>query len=92
MMMAGPLHPPCRRKKFRSVPSPPDGEDSTRSIPSSSPHAAGRAGAPPFFLLEGKEKMGGAMNQPSLVTSPPRPSGRVKTSPDGETQGAPYAR
>ncbi len=52
MMMAGPLHPPCRRKKFRSVPSPPDGEDSTRSIPSSSPHRAGRGGGPCFAKRE----------------------------------------
>jgi hypothetical protein len=28
-----------------------------------------------LFLLEEKEKMGGAMNQPSLVSNPPRPKG-----------------
>ena len=29
------------------------------------------------FLLEEKEKMGGAMDQPSLVSNPPPPEGRV---------------
>ena len=29
------------------------------------------------FLLEEKEKMGGAMDQPSPVSNPPRPSGRA---------------
>jgi hypothetical protein len=27
------------------------------------------------FLLEEKEKMGGALHQPSLVANPPRPKG-----------------
>ena len=33
------------------------------------------------FLLEEKEKMGGALHQPSLVANPPPPEGRVKASP-----------
>ena len=37
-----------------------------------------------LFLLEGKEKMGGAMNQPSSWLNPPRPQGRVQPSPSGE--------
>jgi len=50
MKMAGSLHPPFRRKKFRSAPSPPNGEDYARSIPSSSPHKISDfAGAPIFF-------------------------------------------
>ena len=52
--MAGAMHPPFRRKKFRSAPSPPGGEDCARSIPSSSPHKIyDFAGAP---LLR-KERM-----------------------------------
>ena len=34
-----------------------------------------------LFLLEEKEKMGGAMNQPSLVAILPRPKGRKNPSP-----------
>ena len=42
------------------------------------------------FLLEEKEKMGGAMNQPSLVSIPPRPKGRKKPSPwQGEAKEPP---
>ncbi|WP_293281512.1 hypothetical protein, partial [Oscillibacter sp.] len=45
------------------------------------------------FLLEEKEKMGGAMHQPSLVSNPPRPQGREQPSPwQGEKQGAPLCK
>nr|WP_325305823.1 hypothetical protein [uncultured Oscillibacter sp.] len=37
-----------------------------------------------LFLLEEKEKMGGAMDQPSLAANPPRPQGRAIPSPNGE--------
>ena len=37
------------------------------------------------FSLFAKERMGGAMDQPSLVSNPPRPQGRVQSpSPPGE--------
>ena len=33
------------------------------------------------FLLEEKEKMGGALHQPSLVSNPPRPKGEYNPPP-----------
>lgn len=41
-----PVHTLFRRNKVCSAPFPPLGENCTRSIPSSSPHAASRAGTP----------------------------------------------
>ncbi len=55
-MVAGPWHPPFRRKKFRSAPSPPGGEDCARFIPSSSPHKIfDFAGAPVLFPKKKRE-------------------------------------
>ena len=50
--MAGAMHPPFRRKKFRSAPSPPGGEDCARSIPSSSPHKIYDFAGAPFLRKE----------------------------------------
>ena len=83
MMMAGSLHPPCRRKKFRSVPSPPDGEDSTRSIPSSSPHRAGRGGGP-WFPSRRKRENGPCTVQKRKGSMPPRGDQRRR-----DAQGVP---
>ena len=49
MKMAGPLHPPCRRKKLRPLRPRLTARTALCSVPSSSPHAAGRAGAPVFL-------------------------------------------
>ncbi|WP_304634796.1 hypothetical protein, partial [uncultured Oscillibacter sp.] len=44
-----------------------------------------------FFFWQEKEKMGGAMHQPSLVSNPPRPKGR-KNPPfsGGKRKEAPW--
>ena len=62
MMMAGPLHPPCRRKKLRPLRPRLTARTALCSVPSSSPHAAGRAGAP-VFLPEENEKTGRARSK-----------------------------
>ncbi len=46
--MAGAMHPPCRRKKLRPLRPRLTARTALCSVPSSSPHAAGRAGAPVF--------------------------------------------
>ena len=40
------------------------------------------------FLLEEKEKMGGALHQPSLVSIPPRPQGQAKSPLDKSSKNA----
>ena len=62
MKMAGPLHPPCRRKKLRPLRPRLTARTALCSVPSSSPHAAGRAGAP-VFLPEENEKTGRARSK-----------------------------
>ncbi len=47
--MAGSLHPPYRRKKLRPLRPRLAARTALCSVPSSSPHAAGRAGAPVFL-------------------------------------------
>ena len=68
--MAGAMHPPFRRKKFRSAPSPPGGEDCARSIPSSSPHKIHDFAGAPLLRKERmrrarwKRENGGALDVP----------------------------
>lgn len=67
MKMAGLLHPPCRRKKLRPLRPRLTARTALCSVPSSSPHAAGRAGAP-VFLPEGKEAApAGACQRPTAA-------------------------
>ncbi len=47
--MAGSLHPPMSSEETPPTPSPPGAGTALCSVPSSSPHAAGRAGAPVFL-------------------------------------------
>ncbi len=74
-MRAGPMHPPFRRKKFRSAPSPPGGEDCARSIPSSSPHKIYDFAGAPFLRKERmrrarwKRENGGAQDVPPFSTN-----------------------
>ena len=79
--MAGAMHPPFRRKKFRSAPSPPGGEDCARSIPSSSPHKIYDFAGAPLLRKERmrhaqwKRENGGAQVVPTVdthVSSPRR--------------------
>ena len=71
--MAGAMHPPFRRKKFRSAPSPPGGEDCARSIPSSSPHKIYDFAGAPFLRKERmrrarwKRENGGAQGVPPFL-------------------------
>ena len=60
--MAGAMHPPCRRKKLRPLRPRLTARTALCSVPSSSPHAAGRAGAP-VFLPEENEKTGRARSK-----------------------------
>ena len=53
--MAGSLHPPCRRKKLRPLRPRLTARTALCSGPSSSPHAAGRAGAPVFLARRKRE-------------------------------------
>ena len=53
--MAGSLHPPCRRKKLRPLRPRLTARTALCSVPSSSPHAAGRAGAPVFLARRKRE-------------------------------------
>ena len=72
--MAGSLHPPCRRKKLRPLRPRLTARTALCSVPSSSPHAAGRAGAP-VFLPEEKEKTGRARSKREKEVSPLRGDG-----------------
>ncbi len=69
-MLAGAMHPPCRRKKLRPLRPRLTARTPLCSVPSSSPHAAGRAGAP-AFLPEGKEKTGRARSTGRLLMALP---------------------
>ena len=74
------MHPPFRRKKFRSAPSPPGGEACARSIPSSSPHKIYDFAGAPLLRKERmrrarrKRENGGAqvMLSPGTHVSSPR--------------------
>ena len=74
------MHPSFRRKKFRSAPSPPGGEDCARSIPSSSPHKIYDFAGAPLLRKERmrrarrKRENGGAqvMLSPGTHVSSPR--------------------
>ena len=46
--MAGAMHPPCRRKKLRPLRPRLTARSPLCSVPSSSPHRAGRGGGPSF--------------------------------------------
>ena len=67
MKMAGLLHPPCRRKKLRPLRPRLTARTALCSVPSSSPHAAGRAGAPVFLPEENETAPAGACRRPTAA-------------------------
>ena len=90
MMMAGPLHPPCRRKKLRPLRPRLTARTALCSVPSSSPHAAGRAGAPVFLPEEKETAPAGACRRPTAAKRRllgRRQTGRARSKREKEGTG-----
>ena len=91
MKMSGAMHPPCRRKKLRPLRPRLTARTPLCSVPSSSPHAAGRAGAPRFFLPEENETApAGACRRPTAAKrrlSGRRQTGRARSKREKEGTG-----
>ncbi len=98
MKMAGPLHPPCRRKKLRPLRPRLTARTAFCSVPSSSPHAAGRAGAPVFLPEEKETAPAGACRRPTAAkrrllgrrqTGRARSTGRLLMAPPFRAAASP---
>ena len=90
MMMAGALHPPCRRKKLRPLRPRLTARTALCSVPSSSPHAAGRAGAPVFLPEENETAPAGACRRPTAAKRRllgRRQTGRARSKREKEGYG-----
>ena len=88
--MAGPLHPPCRRKKLRPLRPRLTARTALCSVPSSSPHAAGRAGAPVFLPEENETAPAGACRRPTAAKRRllgRRQTGRARSKREKEVYG-----